>query len=269
MRITVLFSGGLDSLACLLWAIEKYGKNNVKVLFVNYRQPYADAEYRAVVEITSHLCISFEYQTLQLPFSIDKNNGHVPLRNTWLLMLAALNEESEGVVLGMLRGESCEDKNPKYIALMQKFFDSQFQASIYRPTTRKFVVHTPFEQMTKTQVVAWLREHSADYLISQSVACFNGTRCGKCISCLNRWVALTNNDMHGEIWEHNPFLTLMDMLDTMGDARKKNPYLFYFKQVWLKRRWLSDSFRACSKYCQRTYGMSFLKCMRKKVDFYA
>ena len=51
MRIVVSFSGGKDSQACLIWAVNKYGKNNVEAVFCD-----TGWEHPATYEHINYVC---------------------------------------------------------------------------------------------------------------------------------------------------------------------------------------------------------------------
>lgn len=252
--ITVLFSGGIDSWACLNWAISTFGKKNIKALYALVGSSYASRELAVAGELCSKLGVVLE-TTAALDMVENPDDGHIPLRNTFLLLQSALDEECEGVVFGMLRGDSCEDKNNAYVALMQKLFDSQFKKSIYRKTTRPFVIYTPFGNDTKTQLVAWAKKNTSLEWMMETVGCYSYgvIPCGRCTSCFNRWVALYNNDLYDKGYIEHPFIVMTQKLADLGSLRKDNPALFSLKQLWLKRYWILDSYSAMNAFCRRTF----------------
>lgn len=192
-KCIVLFSSGIDSLACLLWAKEQYGKfqDDVTAMYVDIGTKYATIEIEAI----KHL-LDFDYMFIDMLLlgKLEGSIGHIPMRNIFLLELAALY--SDNIVFGMLKGELSEDKGPSFIRRMQKLFDSQTVGNLYHGKS-KITIHTPFANMTKTEVVAWLLSRGVTKeTLSKTIGCLNGVNCGQCISCFNRAVAFINNGLY-------------------------------------------------------------------------
>ena len=194
-KCVVLFSSGIDSLACLLWAKENYTKfyGDVTAMYVDMHTKYSNDEYEATRWFTQKNSIGLHLVGMPMLGELEGEKGHIPFRNIFLLELAALY--SDNIVFGMLKGELSEDKSPRFIDLMHMLFDSQTQKNLYHGKS-EIEIHTPFAKMTKTQVVAWLRSRGVTQtILSKTIGCLNGTNCGQCISCFNRWVAFENNDI--------------------------------------------------------------------------
>lgn len=265
--IVVLMSGGIDSWMCLCWAVRKFGKTKVRPVYYDVGQRYAAKEKVAAIRLSAELGLLCRTYTLkELPFK-ESVDAHIPMRNTFFMLLAAMEESCEGVVFGMLKGESCEDKNPYYVDLMQRLFDSQFKKSIYRKTTHPFHIYVPFANMTKAQAlrqhISMCKDLTRNWLVDiyDSVGCFDAKNrsCGACISCYNRWVALTLNALPDEVYEKDhPATWMLHQFFNRKKICEENPSLLSYRQLWLKRSMIFESFRAINRYCRTTRNRSFL-----------
>ena len=281
--ITVLCSGGIDSWACLCWACNKFGPNNVRPVYYSFRQKYSEREIAA----GKKLCARFELElkVIELPAAMllkeFGETAHIPLRNLLFLVLSAAPEDCNGVVFGMLLREESEDKNPKFLKQVRKLLKSQFVATPHRPEAKPFQIYTPFAHMTKAELVKWLcmtkfRKEG----IFDSTACYNPIRpCGKCISCLNRWVALELNEIYDEDWlfvdrtvpssaaasfasfatRSHPFWMVLDIALGKRKPLVEKPTLML---RWKHRHNVIEGYRAANNFCKRIWGVSFVSMMR-------
>lgn len=270
-EIVVLFSGGLDSLACLHWAQGFFdaAKYVMRPMYVDFGQQYANKEIVAAIRLCADQDLLLRVVRARNFLSENVVDAHIPMRNTFLLLMAsAMYPNSEGVVFGMLHGESCEDKNPYYVHLMQKLFDSQFGYSIYRHEKRKFEIYTPLASCTKTQVVKWLcdLETVSRTSLNNTIGCYSSRdkNCGGCISCFNRWVARFNAGMSDEVYgDSHPYHWMLYQVahDATKEKRKGNP-LFDWSQIWRKRMWIIESYLAMNKFAKINYQKGLLTAVR-------
>lgn len=227
----VLFSGGIDSLACLLWARTEFDEHTT-ALYVDLDTKYATEELHTVNMITNYFSIRSIQLGLYFLGSFEGDIGHIPMRNIFLLETAALY--SDNIVFGMLKNELSEDKGPSFIRMMQRLFDSQTVKNIYHEQT-KIKIHTPFSGMTKTQVVKWLLlKGVSEKILVETIGCLNGRACGQCISCFNRWVAFENNGLYNidTYIDSNPIEWGVKQI---GRKTNKLPtYAFWKKASWFK-----------------------------------
>lgn len=236
----VLFSSGIDSLACLQWAIKHY--KNILALYVNTGVPYTVHELRAVGGIVDSI-MGLDYKIVDMPLlgAVTAETGHTPFRNIFFLEMAALY--SRNVVFGMLYGEYSEDKSPAFIKRMQSLFDSQTKKNLYN-TGEHIRIHTPFSKMTKTQVVKYLLDEGykgTDF--TNTVGCLQSRECGQCMSCFNRWVAFENNGLYNiDDYEYNhPAKWGQENLKLRSNVLKQAAN---HVPLWSKRRWLWDVYKA-------------------------
>jgi 7-cyano-7-deazaguanine synthase in queuosine biosynthesis len=248
-KVVVLFSGGIDSLACLQWArlnINKIGSHEIVALYVNMNTRYSEIEIAASQALIEEMSlVSQEIVDLKFLGEYESSPlGHIPMRNIFLLECAALY--GDDIVFGMLRGELSEDKNPAFIKLMQQLFDSQVKKNFHNKG-KTVTIHTPFDKSTKTQVVEWLLAHDiTQKQIGQTIGCLKGNCCGECMSCFNRWIALENNGIgeldvyqntHPSEWGVKNFKEIRDK-DALANRAVHNVSL------WQKKNWLADVYNA-------------------------
>ncbi|WP_229399924.1 7-cyano-7-deazaguanine synthase [Micromonospora okii] len=116
----------------------------------------------------------------------------IRFRNVLFAMLAALRADVIWCV--GVKGDHTADKSPEAFARMSEMLT----AFAGRPIR----VDSPFWDMTKSEIVAWYLQAGlpVDELL-QTFSCATPgtafTHCGRCPSCLRRWIALTNNDITG------------------------------------------------------------------------
>src|SRR4051812_16895884 len=86
----VLFSSGIDSLACLQWARLHF--RSVVGLYVNLHTKYSQEEMQRSMELCAQLNVQFSLAQLPLlgEFESKDGFGHIPMRNIFLLECAAL-----------------------------------------------------------------------------------------------------------------------------------------------------------------------------------
>lgn len=187
MSEILLFSAGLDSFP----AWHRLGKP--PALYFDIRHHFRDQELASVEALATRyqmdLTISGE---LDLSAWDTPQGDLIPFRNMLLAMLAALRADVIWCV--GVKGDHTADKSPEAFTRMS----TMLTAFAGRPVR----VDSPFWQMTKTEVVAWYIQEGlrVDDLL-QTFSCLTpGDRlehCGRCPSCLRRWIALANNGIDG------------------------------------------------------------------------
>jgi len=172
MNALVLFSGGLDSLACV--AFYRASDCQVTALFVDYGQPAAKREGQAVRRLGRVLNVPVRRVRV---VGVDSPPGLVPGRNAMLLNIAlmSLTFRTGLVVLGVHSGTSYPDCTWSFIKRMQDIYD------LY--TGGEVRVVAPFLEWSKRQVWEFLAE--SGYPASFAYSCELGLSqpCGKCASC--------------------------------------------------------------------------------------
>lgn len=174
----VMVSGGVDS------TIAADRIPEARVVYVDYGQPYAPMESRAVSELfegrASHVRIS------GLP-PLGKDY-YVPARN---LMLATVGVRYGGrICFAGMRDEQCPDKNPEAFEDMSRILTSHCK--------RRIEVFSPFWGANKADAVRdYLARGGSPERMLATVSCYDGSDrpCGACEACFRRWVCLTVNGL--------------------------------------------------------------------------
>lgn len=191
--VVVLFSGGLDSLAALVWAREGYDPKNVLALYCDVGQRYADKEIKAVEEICKQLKQDYTIEKrlylgdLELP---PEQNALIPYRNTMFILLAAMHTPPEGgivMIQNIVVGEtSTWDRRPE--------FNEQVSSLLEVADPRRVTLKIPHENKTKSHIVEYLKDRVSEEIILRTVGCYSegDGNCGRCNSCFRSFVALIN-----------------------------------------------------------------------------
>lgn len=200
----VLFSGGIDSYIHLCWAERNFDK--VTALYVDLEHRYSRREFLACQELLeNHPRVEFIGQHFNLK-DHELPNGFIPCRNMYLLQLAAYH--SSNIVFGTLHHESAPDHRMPFLKTLMRLIQTQYWANEYVRTPTPLTLYTPFVDLTKTALVRWYLQHVNPYdsELRKTVACYQEhAGCGRCRSCLNRWVAFKNNHLPDEAYTDCPY----------------------------------------------------------------
>lgn len=179
----LLFSGGMDSL--IAW--EFLGQP--ASLYVDFGHKYAKQESERVRTIGPKDRV-LVYSGMKFGV-FERDDAEIPQRNMYLAMLAANFGYDKIWIIAQKDEMSIPDRTPE--------FYQKASEMLTLLNEREIIVATPFEDMDKTDMVAWwLNEgHSAETLL-KTWACYHpwkGEPCGNCGACLRRYVAFKNNDI--------------------------------------------------------------------------
>lgn len=187
----VLLSGGVDSTAALLWALDR--GFHCHAVGVDYCQPAATAERAAAMNVAakagvpfSHFCIAEAVSCLGLyrPDFSTSQGADMPGRNAILLSCAA----GYAARLGMQRAElviGCNlDDAMWHVDCSQRFLMAMSDA-LHESSTAVEGILAPWAGATKRRVVMWLESEHHGYL-ELTLSCYLGTRCGTCAACVAR-----------------------------------------------------------------------------------
>ncbi|MHA1304002.1 MAG: 7-cyano-7-deazaguanine synthase QueC [Candidatus Heimdallarchaeaceae archaeon] len=220
-KAIVLFSGGLDSTACLYWALQNY--DEVTLFSFLYGSKEDSVIQRTNEKFASLL--SIPSKIISLPFLEDfiRKSGSalslsseklpdfknfeelddmeitiesaksvwVPARNLLFLSIAASAADSEGEPVDILfganreEGQTFPDNTPEFIHKMN--------SAMELGCLNKVKVIAPFSNSVKKEIVLFLTENNAQYEYSSSCYQIKGwtsdgcpIHCGECESCLRR-----------------------------------------------------------------------------------
>jgi 7-cyano-7-deazaguanine synthase in queuosine biosynthesis len=193
----LLFTGGLDSVAAFVLL------DKPKLLYVCLGEYDAlprdhEAAFNACELLGGTMDIAF------LPWATAQPDGHIPLRNLHLATAGALY--GDRVILGAVKGESSPDKSDRFLRLAGQVCTAASQG-------RRITVEAPLKKWTKRQLVKKLIDKlghaNARALILETRSCYSQDteRCGKCMACFRRWVALSLNGIF-EQYDTPPWETL-------------------------------------------------------------
>ena len=263
----ILFSGGLDSLCT---ALKCPGHS---WLFIDYGQPYAEAELGAIRNLQNlwDKFWAFRHDAPRLPpfrqfktsMSGYPDSPHVPYRNL-LLMTSALNHlmsltEKEAVDFGgrlpsdhpiikLKLGALADDR----VKDQSGIFYTTATAALSQADAAKVTVSSEFHDLAKAEMVEdtkmrFAMEQGAhgvrlENLLYAAFSCFKpifgSTPCGNCPACFRKAVAMVANDYNdlGE-YSRNP-LTSMTAID-YWKRRALLPELFHpARRKAMDKAWL-------------------------------
>lgn len=183
----VLLSGGMDSAACLLWALER---GSAEAMFVDYGQRAAMSENVASRAIAARLGVLFHFINAPMVGGIagpefnaaDAVACVVPARNITLVSLAAGLCSARGggrVVIGC-----CADDAAAFPDCRALTLQSLAQTLLLAGLRTELVA--PFVEMSKREIVTWADERGRRDVLEASVSCYLGTGCGECHACRSR-----------------------------------------------------------------------------------
>ena len=175
----VLASGGIDSSTLLALSVQQ-GLEPI-ALFVDFGQPAAEAESRAIANICGWLNISWR----RVRYAGSRfHAGEIRGRNAFLLQVALLEFPSDSgiVVLGVHAGTDYADCSPEFMRIMGRSYGLCTGGTI--------IAVAPFLDWTKPDVYRLANELSVP--ISQTYSCeASNFPCEKCDSCVDRRILST------------------------------------------------------------------------------
>ncbi|UGQ10502.1 7-cyano-7-deazaguanine synthase [Yinghuangia sp. ASG 101] len=178
----LLFSAGLDSFPA--W----HFLGRPPVVYFDLRHRYAPQERVAVEKLAARcgmdLTISRELDLSDR----EAPDAIIPMRNAYFAMLAA--DRADLIWCIGVKGDHTADKSPEAFGVIGNMITAL--------TGRDVRIHSPFWELTKTEIVRWYLEQGLptdDLLLTFSCSRSDGrpVHCGVCPSCLRRWCSLVNN----------------------------------------------------------------------------
>ena len=210
--IIVLFSGGLDSLGALIFALNRQqyaiDKDEILALYSDLGHRYADKEILAFTKICEQLNvknkISHRFQWLG---KSEQKDAYIPFRNLFLIE-DALIELPEGFPNGFTHKIYLQNVQVGETEVGDRTlsFNKQTEELINNAYNRGVQIISPFEDSTKGQIVSYLKDRVPLEIIKLTVGCFTNSfsHCGKCPACFRRWVALEHVGIDTTGWFDNP-----------------------------------------------------------------
>ena len=203
MKRTILFSGGMDSVALAL----RYP--DAQLVYVRIGSSYEQRELDHCLHASS---LSGRLVTVDCGRwlgDMASENAHVPNRNLFMAVAAASLTGCDAVLLGATAGELSPDKSRKFVRAASR--------ALSQSSGRRCVLLTPLRSYTKGAIVREvLRRHGRESLefreLLGSPCCYEGfvrdgfKGCGRCNSCRRRWAAFYVNGI-SERYEFPPWET--------------------------------------------------------------
>ena len=174
--VWLLMSGGLDSTACAHYF--KQRGDNVTGIFVDFGQPAAQSEQRAVEEVTTYM--ELPSTTLSFRAARPFAPGEIMGRNAFLVFSALMGlQPTDGILsLGVHAGTTYYDCGSDFVKVVGVVVDSY--------SAGRLTLHCPFLHRTKSFVYSYARRERIPFELTYS--CELGTKppCGACLSCRDR-----------------------------------------------------------------------------------
>ena len=172
----VLFSGGLDSTACI--AFYRDIGFDITPLFIDYRQPAAREEHVAANSISKYFGLTLK--TIKINHKSIISIGELSGRNALFVFSALLTSPSfDGIIsLGIHSGTDYYDCSPQFIRDIQRIIDGY--------SSGKVLVGAPFINWSKEEIYQYAKNKFLP--MDKTYSCENGLEqpCGRCPSCLER-----------------------------------------------------------------------------------
>jgi 7-cyano-7-deazaguanine synthase len=177
VTVTVLFSGGIDSMVCAhLLMSQGYGVN---CLFVDYGQPAAAQEKKAAKLLVTSLPLASFVSCAATPVSA-LGSGEIAGRNGFLIFSAlTLAGVQRGVLaMGIHAGTPYYDCSLDFARRISNLVEGYTDGCLQ--------LLFPLIEWSKPEIVAYAHEHGLP--VRRTYSCEAGTSppCGKCYSCLDR-----------------------------------------------------------------------------------
>ncbi|VVC76969.1 7-cyano-7-deazaguanine synthase [Aquicella siphonis] len=206
-KAIVLFSGGLDSTTCLVYALEQ-GFSCYALSFVYGQKHHVEVEQAGKIAgqygVKEHKILSLPLDEIRGSSLTDKNlavrdyqasdkipDTYVPARNTIFLSFALGWGEVLGaydIFLGAnhLDYSGYPDCRPEYLHAFEKLATLATKTGVEQD--QRFKIHTPLLSLSKAEIIRKGLHLGIDY--SQTISCYradiNGRACGSCDSCVYR-----------------------------------------------------------------------------------
>ena len=220
-KAIVLFSGGLDSTACLYWALQKYDEILLlsflygskedqtitrisrtfssllsienKILHLSFLEEFSQQAGSSLSQVGKNLPIieSFEQLDEKELTSLTAKNVWVPGRNILFLSIAASLADSSKVPTDIIFGANKEEGTTFPDNTLD--FVNRMNKAIELGCLNQIKIQAPFHDSSKKEIAIFLKKNDAE--ISFSASCYQvkdwteegkPMHCGTCESCQRR-----------------------------------------------------------------------------------
>lgn len=198
----VLVSGGVDStLAAHYYPVAKR-------LFVDYGQPYAQMERKAVRDIFGKV-----KEVKVSGFDLGDQDSFVPCRN---LMLATLGVQfGARIIFGGMKDDNVEDNKAEEFTLMSHVLS--------RYARKEVEIVSPFFKENKADAISLFLHMNPPDILYKTVSCFspkNGEECLDCPACLRKNVAFHVNRLKSKYLSQRIIRSYLNKIHTYDRHRQ-------------------------------------------------
>jgi 7-cyano-7-deazaguanine synthase len=174
-EVTVLVSGGVDSLACLGFYLAQGVR--VKAMHFDYGQNARVQELEAAQKVADYYKVGLHYK--RLSNARTKDAGEIFGRNAFLLFAALLELDSSSglIAIGVHAGTRYFDCGEEFIVSIQRLFDGYCAG--------KIKVAAPFLKWTKPEIWEFCLRSQVPIHLTHSCERGEDKPCGRCLSCLD------------------------------------------------------------------------------------
>lgn len=198
-KALVVLSGGQDSTTCLYWAIDRFGRDNVKTITFDYGQRHR-VELECAVKVAAYAgvkndCLPIDTFSalggdaltdaaiaVDVAQSPGLPNTFVPGRNIIFLTFAAAFAYKRGIrhlVTGVAQTDysGYPDCREETIKALEETLRLGMEYDV--------CIHTPLMHLSKKQTVEMARDLGGLDAMALTHTCYNGERppCGQCPAC--------------------------------------------------------------------------------------
>ena len=186
-NVVVLFSGGIDSTACLSY----YLLNDYSpcAMWVDYGQVAKVAELNAAKAVTAYLGITLKIVKVQgLEWFLAQSGDEFRGRNLLLGSIGVCSFPfSNGMIaMGIHAGTNYRDCSIE--------FQAEIDTLVRTVSDGRLVMDFPFGELTKVDIAAFCRK--TDVPVNLTYSCLRGIvpECGDCIACKDRREVIAYED---------------------------------------------------------------------------
>lgn len=174
-RVTVLFSGGMDSMACAHFYLE--ARAEVDALFIDYGQMSASREWDAALRLARQFNIPLSKICVQHLSPMVSESGFIQGRNMGLIILGLMNSSPDSciIALGIHGGTEYCDCSSEFVHLAQRILDFY--------TGGKMKIGAPFVDWNKVEIAVYCHFYRLPVDLTYSCELGLNQPCGKCKSC--------------------------------------------------------------------------------------
>lgn len=245
MKITILYSGGLDSLIMKRYAELMYPQAEVNCVWFALGQEYEDKERRALPAFVEQSTLDLVRHTVMAKEGSESGQIYIPGRNLVLAVTAACKYLPDQIWLGALQGEvhdGATDKNWEFAERTNKLLEYVLAPFSVAP---KVVFPLAEAGLSKLTAVEWALHSgiSKEQILSTS-SCLSGEdgNCGKCVVCFRRYCIFKQLGLEGEKYNVDPLTVSANkrivkemMFGKYYDDYRKEEILPALDQDWIDR----------------------------------